>query len=139
MNMKRNFTLSLLLSTLAAAITLAQEPQDVRPAATASTVTLSISDKGVRFAVLGTIKQIRLEVFNEAGDSLYNSSFQAGNVRDWNIKDKRGLPLPDGTYLCVVTYREVSGAVGLKQGRLLVQAGRPSFQLEVGEKAGAAE
>jgi hypothetical protein len=112
---------------------------DAQPAAPAPAVTIAPTAKGLRVVAVGSVKQIRLEVFGEGGDTLYSSGFQAGNVRDWGMADRQGQPVPDGSYLCVVTFRDVSGRVGMRQGRVVVRAGRPSFQLDDGERVGAAE
>jgi hypothetical protein len=135
----RKIILGILVSSWAAPSANAQEPAGAQQPAPSSAVTISTSDKGLRFAALGAVKQIRLEVFGESGDSLYASGFQSGNVRDWNLRDRQGLPMPDGAYLCVVTFRDVSGRVGMRQGRVVVRGGRPSFQLEEGERVGAVE
>ncbi|HEY7915262.1 MAG TPA: hypothetical protein VIG62_25365 [Blastocatellia bacterium] len=125
----RSFILSLVVLA-AAAVTFAQSDQAAKPAAPPqATVIVSLSDKGVRFAALGQIGKMRLEVFNSAGDSLFNSEFLPGNIRDWTLEDKLGQPLPDGSYLCVVTLRDLSGRLSLKQGTVLVQGGRASLQL----------
>src|SRR5438874_1204065 len=79
-------------------------------------VTISVTERGVRFAALGSFGKMRLEVFNADGTSLYNSDFAAASVRDWAFATQEGQPLPDGTYLCVVTIRELSGRMITKQG-----------------------
>src|SRR5713101_8121560 len=108
MTLMRTFFLALMLLA-SAGVTLAQSDATKSSATLDPTVTVSISDKGVRFAALGGIGQMRLEVFNASGDSLYNSDFQVGNMRDWALEDKLGQPLADGSYLCVITFRELSG------------------------------
>jgi hypothetical protein len=131
--MTKNFTLGLILVLAAAAQVSAQERPD------APAVTISVSAKGVRVAALGAVKQIRLEVFAEGGDTLYSSGFQSGNVRDWNLEDRQGQRLPDGRYLCITTFRGLSGKLGMKQGALVLQGGRASLEMaEVGQ-AGAGE
>ncbi|MDQ3010510.1 MAG: hypothetical protein M3X11_07385, partial [Acidobacteriota bacterium] len=103
------------------------------------TVTISISAKGVRFAALGSTGQMRLEVFSASGASLYNSEFKAGNVRDWALEDNLGQPLLDGIYQCVITLRDLSGRLSLKQGTVMLQSGQASLQLSEGAQAGAVE
>src|SRR5260370_41663050 len=71
--------------------------------ATGPAVTISVTERGVRFAALGSFGKMRLEVFNADGASLYNSDFAAASVRDWVLDNKDGQLLPDGTYLCVIT------------------------------------
>src|SRR6266849_3929822 len=71
-------------------------------------VTISVTERGVRFAALSSFGKMRLEVFNADGTSLYNSDFAAASVRDWVLDNKDGQRLPDGTYLCVITVRDLS-------------------------------
>ena len=132
------FLASLLL--VSAGVTFAQTEQGSKAVASADpAVTVSISDKGVRFAALGSVGQMRLEVFNAAGDSLYSSDFQAGNVRDWGLADKKGQALPDGSYMCVVTVRDLAGKLSLKQGIVVVQAGQAALKFGDGDQTGAVE
>src|SRR5256885_5711337 len=79
-------------------------------------VTISVTERGVRFAALGSFGKMRLEVFNAEGASLYNSDFAAASVSDWALDDKNGQMLPDGSYLCVITIRDLSGRMITKQG-----------------------
>src|SRR5436190_19898370 len=69
-------------------------------------VTISVTERGVRFAAPGSFGKMRLEVFSADGASLYNSDFRAASVSDWALEDKNGQMLPDGSYLCVITIRD---------------------------------
>src|SRR6266700_4177913 len=102
-------------------------------------VTISVTDRGVRFAALGSFGKMRLEVFNADGTSLYNSDFQAASVRDWPLNDKYSQLLPDGTYLCVITIRELSGRLSTRQGSVVVKGGQPALQLAESEVAAVVE
>jgi hypothetical protein len=143
----RTFLLLLLLLLAGAVETFAQAEQAAQASAppaqasapAAPTVTVSISARGLRFIALGQVKQMRLEVYSAQGDALYNSEFQAGNVRDWALEDKQGQRLADGTYLCVVTVRDLSGRWEMKQGTVLMQGGQASLKLGEGGKVGAVE
>ncbi|MGA9996323.1 MAG: hypothetical protein WBP93_12970 [Pyrinomonadaceae bacterium] len=137
MTIIRTFALMFLLPA-GAVLTFAQSDQAGKSTTRPDpTVTISISAEGVRFAALGSIKQMRVEVFNASGDSLYSSEFQQGNVRDWSLQDKQGQALPDGTYQCVVTLRDLSGRLSIKQGSVVLQSGQASLQLS--ESAQAAD
>src|SRR6266567_459240 len=92
-------------------------------------VTISVTERGVRFAALGSFGKMRLEVFNADGTSLHNSDFGAGSVRDWVLDDKDGQGLRDGTYLCVITIRDLSGRLTTKQGSVVLQGRQPSLKL----------
>src|SRR5437899_1389178 len=102
-------------------------------------VTISVTERGVRFAALGSFGKMRLEVFNADGTSLYNSDFAAASVRDWVLDNKDGQLLPDGTYLCVITIRDLSGRMSTKQGSVVVQGGQPSLKLPDGESVEVVE
>src|SRR5205085_4936010 len=140
----KTFTLSLILLLAGATINFAQteklDSASKLPAPPAdATVTVSVSAKGVRFAAPTASGRMRLEVFSAAGDSLYNSEFQPGTVRDWDVRDKQGLVLPDGAYLCVVTLRDLAGRLSVKQGNVVVQNGRAALQLSESAQVGAVE
>jgi len=141
MKKTRNCMLTL-LALLALGLTVrgqdaSTETQDAPTRATAratgQAVTISVTDHGVRFAALGSFGKMRLEVFNADGTSLYNSDFGAASVRDWVLDNKDGQPLPDGTYLCVITIRDLSGKLSTKQGSVVLQSGQPSLKLPDGE------
>ena len=101
--------------------------------ATGPAVTISVTEGGVRFAALGSFGKMRLEVFDADGMSLFNSDFGAASVRDWVLDDKDGQRVPDGTYLCVITIRDLSGRFSTKQGSVVLQGGQPSLKLPEGE------
>src|SRR5438270_5637321 len=102
-------------------------------------VTISVTEGGVRFAALGSFGKMRLEVFNADGTTLYNSDFAAASVRDWALDDKNGQLLTDGTYLCVITMRDMSGRMTTKQGSLVLQGGQPSLKLPESESVEVVE
>jgi len=135
------FALGLMLLLTGASSAYAQtESASKQPAAQPdATVTVSLSAKGVRFAAPGALGQMRLEVFNAAGASLYNSEFQPGTVRDWAVQDKQGQALVDGTYLCIVTLRDLSGRLTVKQGQIAIQSGQATLQLSDSVPAGSVE
>ena len=130
----RTIMLGLLLWPMPAVICAQEAPASKRaPAPPEPTVTVSLSDKGVRFVAFDALGQMRLEVFSPGGDSLYNSGFQPGTVRDWAVQDRQGQPLADGAYLCVVTLRDLTGRLSVRQGTVQVQGGQASLQLHEGE------
>ncbi len=87
---------------------------------TAPIVTAAAATERVRFAAPGSTVQMQLEVFTSAGEKVFAAS-QAGNVLDWAVQDKAGQPLADGSYLCVVRVKSLSGKVSQKLGTLIVQ------------------
>ena len=117
-----------LLSTPATAQTLRKPAErDAAP-----TVTVSATASGVRFVALGAVRQTRLEVYDAAGAAVFDSGFLPGNVRDWAAQ---AGGLADGTYSCVLTARDLSGRLSLKQGAVVLAGGQPSLALGEAEAA----
>lgn len=134
----RTLTTALLLLLGASTVSGQTEQSSARQPASAQTVTISISGKGIRFASLGAVNRMRLEVFDADGQAVLDTGFQPGNVRDWPVTDAKGQRLSDGAYSCVVTVRELSGRMSLKQGIVVLQGGRPSLALDGGGQPSAA-
>src|SRR5437588_9382273 len=140
MKKAQNYTLTLLLLLLLGITIQAQDAVSHDTSrATGPAVTISVTERGVRFAALGSFGKMRLEVFNADGTSLYNSDFAAASVRDWVLDDKYGQPLPDGTYLCVITIRDLSGKMSTKRGSVVLQDAQPLLKLRDGESVEVVE
>jgi hypothetical protein len=119
-------TLSLVLvanNTLAQSVASTQGTQSSTPA-----VTASVSVEGtVRFTSPGQVTQIRLEIFNASGVTVYDSAMRQGNIIDWKITDAT-QPMFDGSYLCVVSVKDLQGKLRQRLGSLSVQAGQVTLQ-----------
>ena len=94
-------------------IALAQEnraPIDTprEPVPAGPLVTASATAKRVRFVSPGTVVQLRLEVYNETGQKLFDTELHGGNVLDWHLQDGGGQLLPAGSYACVLTIKSLS-------------------------------
>src|SRR2546422_351010 len=140
MKKTRNCMLTLLALLALGMTTRAQDaPARESLRAAGPAVTISVTERGVRFAALGSFGKMRLEVFNADGTSLYNSDFAAASVRDWTLDSKDGQLLADGTYLCVITIRDLSGRLTTKQGSVVLQGGQPSLKLPDGESVEGVE
>jgi hypothetical protein len=110
---------------------LAQEQKSTTAAA--PLVTATAKGQQVRFASLGEVQQVRLEVFDVAGQKVFDSSFIQGNLYDWRITDQQGQHLADGSYLFVVTVRDLSDKLSQKYGNLTLQQQQVAVEL-VGRK-----
>ncbi len=91
-----------------------QEP--VPAAAAAPLVTATATAKRVRFVSPGTVVQLRLEVFNETGQKLFDTELHGGNVLDWHLQDGAGQRLPAGSYASVLTIKSLSGRLSQRVG-----------------------
>jgi hypothetical protein len=91
------------------------------------TVTGSASTERARFTAPSTVAEIRLEVYNSAGTKVFDNQVRGANVFDWNLKDEQAEPLADGSYVCVVTVKSLSGKTARKFCSLLVESNAASL------------
>src|SRR5438067_1444641 len=77
-------------------------------------ITASATTDRVRFTAASNIMSMRVEVFGENGEKVFDSNMRAGNLFDWQLQSEQ--PLNDGSYLCVVTVQSLSGKVSRKLG-----------------------
>src|SRR5262245_62024761 len=91
-------------------------------------VTSSALGERVRFTAPSSVVQVRLEIYNSAGRKLFDYEVRGGNVLDWQLQDGQAQPLPDDTYLCVVTVKSVSGRLTQKIGSVKVEKSLASMQ-----------
>jgi hypothetical protein len=113
--------------------------QEVRIVSSPS-VTASASVEQVRFISFDKITQVRLEVFSPTGERLFDSDFKSGDLFDWNLRDRLGQQLADGSYLCVVTVKDRSGRLSQRHGLVSLQKQQVELQRVAPEhlSAGAA-
>jgi hypothetical protein len=104
----------LLAGTVSAQAVGGQTP--VRPEAVA---TASADAPGVRFVSPSGARRVRLEVYTQAGERLFDSGFRAGSIADW---DASGVA--DGSYLCVLTTEDLSGVAGRSLSVVTLRGGR---------------
>ena len=94
----------------------------------APVVTAAASAGRVRFSSAGEVIQVRLEVFDAAGERVFDSGFLNGNLLDWPIQGQQGDRLADATYLCVATARELGGRHSRRAALLTVVSGRGTLE-----------
>jgi endosialidase-like protein len=133
----KHLIVSSLFAFLLAGTALAQEaraPIDNPPVATPPLVTATATAKRVRFVSPGTVVQLRLEVYNEAGQKLFDTELRGGNVLDWHLQDGAGEQLAGGSYACVLTIKSLSGRLSQRVGVVTVNKKKAAF-----DAAGAAQ
>jgi hypothetical protein len=118
------FVFLLVALMLAASGAWAQVPPDKnveQPAVQViSTVTASATAERVRFSSPNTVVQLRLEVYDEAGQKLLDTEQRGGNVLDWHLQGGSGERVADGVYLCVLTSKNLAGRLNQKLGLVTV-------------------
>ncbi len=116
------------LALLLAVCAVAQETPENTQSAAATLVTATVSSERVRFAAPNRVAQLRLEVYAENGQRLFDTEQRGGNVLDWNLQDGTGAPLTDAAYLCLLTIKDLSGR--LRQTLASVQVGAQTVTLQ---------
>jgi hypothetical protein len=125
-NRASKLSIALLLSLLLTGTAFAQEQKSA--SAPAPVLTATAKGQQVRFAALGEVRELRLEVFDSFGQKVFDSSFRPGNLLDWHVQDQQGLHLSDGSYLYLVTLRDLSDALTQKYGNILLQQQQISLE-----------
>jgi len=90
-------------------------------------VTAQAARDHIRFTALTVGSRMRLEILSQTGDTLYDSSFQPGNLIEWALIEQQGPRLPDGVYGCIVTVEELSGRATYRRGLFRLSNGKVSF------------
>ena len=118
----KNHSFFLLLLTVLTLTTNSAFAQDkIRPVGEANvSVTTSATFDRVRFSAPSAVVQLRLEVYDDAGQKLIDTEQRGGNVLDWHLQSSNGERVADGTYLCVVTIKNLSGRLSQKLGSITV-------------------
>ncbi len=88
--------------------------------AAAPVVTAAATAKRVRFVSPGTVVQVRLEVYNETGQKVFDTELRGGNVLDWYLQNGAGERLPSGSYATVLTIKGLSGRLSQRVGSVTV-------------------
>src|SRR5439155_20556226 len=76
-------------------------------------VTSSVSADRLRFTAPGTVVQMHLQIYSEVGELVFDVSAK-GNVLDWTLQDGAGQRLGNGSYVCLVTVKSLSGKLNQK-------------------------
>ncbi|MEO8435634.1 MAG: hypothetical protein ABI596_12120 [Pyrinomonadaceae bacterium] len=102
-------------------------------------VTATASAKRVRFVSPGTVVQLRLEVYNEAGQKLFDTELHGGNVLDWHLQDGAGERLPASSYACVLTIKSLSGRISQRVGLVTVNDKKAAVEAAGGVQLSSAQ
>jgi hypothetical protein len=72
-------------------------------------VTASVTGpNAIRLSSPGEVSNIRVKVYSATGDLAFDSGLRQGNLLDWKLSEAT-QPIGDGTYLFVVTIRDLQG------------------------------
>jgi hypothetical protein len=124
MSSLRNLISFILFSILLANSALAQnEAANQRATLPAPAVTVSASGDEARFTSPEQVLQMRLEIYSANGEAIFDSGFHQGNILDWKTTSvQQGMV--DGSYLSIVTVKDLRGRASQRFGALSVQSGQ---------------
>jgi hypothetical protein len=92
----------------------AQSPAS-QPAA-AQDVTIIIQQQQVRFTAQRAVEEIRLQVFNQTGETIYDSGVIAGPELNWPLHNANGEAVKSGLYAYTLSIKE-TGAENARERR----------------------
>jgi hypothetical protein len=96
----------------------AEAPRRSAPIAAAAT------GEKIRFASTADVTQIRVQILSVTGETRFDSAWKDGNMLDWPFES----PLPDGSYRCIVTVKDVGGQITQTEDILIAQGGQVSIE-----------
>src|SRR5262245_32039688 len=92
---------ALLCSASTAAQNLHQETPQAR--VNSQSLTIIIENQRLHFAASASTQEVRLEVFNQAGELVYDSGVFTGSELFWNLHNASGEAIPSGLYAYTLT------------------------------------
>jgi hypothetical protein len=66
------------------------------------------------------VVQLRLEVYDEAGQKVFDTELRGGNVLDWHLLDGSGERVAPGSYASVLTVKSLTGRLSQRMGVIRV-------------------
>lgn len=91
-------------------------------------VTASVTPDGnVRMLAHGEALQIRMEIYSAGGELVADTGLRQGNIIDWKQTDAT-QPIIDGSYLVVVTVKDLKGNLNQRLAALTLQGGQLQLQ-----------
>lgn len=94
-------------------------------------VTAASAGERIRFVAPAGGAQIRVQIVAPSGDTLFDSSWNDGNVFDWPFLTS-GSPLASGSYGCVVMAKDLEGEITEKHGSVTVRGSDVSVRFPEG-------
>ncbi|MCI0387302.1 MAG: hypothetical protein MOB07_00815 [Acidobacteria bacterium] len=127
MNSMKQILAILVCLSLYAPLVVAQEPQLAKPSrdTTSRDVTIIIQQQQLRFTTPASAQELRLEVFNQAGETVYDSGLVMGQELSWTLQNTGGEAVPGGLYAYTLTIKEANSETpAQRRGHLILESGR---------------
>src|SRR5262249_29094997 len=119
--------LVILVCLLPYATVVAQERQSVMPSrgVASQEVTVIIQQRQIRFTAPASAQEVRLEVFDKAGESIYDSGPVSGAELTWALQNANGEAVASGLYAYALTVKEANAETPIsRRGHLILESGR---------------
>jgi len=91
-------------------------------------VTAFATAERVRFTAPSSVVQMHLEIYTETGAKLFDFELKGGNVLDWHLQNAQAQRLDPGSYLCVVTVKNLAGQISQKIGTINISGERATIE-----------
>jgi hypothetical protein len=131
MSIIRRLVLAVSMSALAIAPAAQAQTGAAAPAqarqSSSTVVTASVSAEGVRFASPAEGVQMRVEIISGEGERVFDTDFRQGNILDLKTAEVPQM-LSGGSYLVVVTFKDLRGRTGQRLGTVSAEGGRLSLR-----------
>ena len=114
---------TLLTASFALAITPQQESEQVP--AYSKPITITTEQQNVRFVAPSAAQEVRLEVFNQTGELIYDSGPVSGYQLSWDMHSASGDAVPSGFYAYRLSIKEANTEMpAMRRGHLIVERAR---------------
>ncbi len=113
----KRYLVTLLIALLAVPGTLAQTPQDAKQ----QDVTIIIQQEKVRFTAQKAVAEMRLQIFDQTGQLVYDSGPLAEGELNWSLQDGNGGAIKSGLYAYTLSVKEAgSETARVRRGHFIV-------------------
>jgi len=122
----KHFPIVLVCAVLCASTVVSQSlQQETRPTPNGSqSITIIIERRELRFVAPGSAQEIRLEVFNPAGEMIFDSGLVTGQELSWVLRSKSDEAIPSGLYAYTLTVRDANSETPThRHGHLILESG----------------
>ena len=85
-------------------------------------VTIAATKERVRITAPNTVVQLRLEIYDQWARKIFDTEQRGGSVLDWHFQASSGGRVLDGSYVCVVTIKDLSGRFTQRRAAVEVAA-----------------
>ncbi len=107
MRIIKHLLIMFLSMSLCAPISLAQASQNEQGRnAVVQDVQIIIGQEQIRFTSQKAVQEMQLQVFNQAGEQIFDSGVSYGPTVDWPLQNPDGQPLRSGLYAYTLTVKE---------------------------------